>query len=165
MSLTRRHSFREVPSAPAIGATLPWNHRSARRDLQAVLPELGAIGLEDLADDSGQTETDLLAECLTVGLSEQCVPGYCEEGVVGGPDLEVGAVLVELEHKVVERGEERVQTGFAFAQSLRRLEVFASFAHNTSPGLRVCRWPAPSCHCVRVGRADVTVCSSARQAR
>ena len=100
------------------------------------IPELGAIGLEDQADDPGKTETYLLAECLAVGLAEQCVPGYREESVVRGPDLEVGAVLVKLEHKIVERGEQSVQTSFALAQSLRCSPVSGSFAHNAMPVLK-----------------------------
>ena len=136
MSRTSRHSFRESAFRRGDRCDPALEPPRARGDLETVLPELGAIGLEDEADDPGQTEAYLLAECLAVGLAEQCVPGYCEESVVRCPDLEVCAVLVKLEHKIIERREQSVQTSFALAQSLRRSPAPGSIAHNASPGLK-----------------------------
>jgi hypothetical protein len=58
--------------------------------------------VEDVADDSDQLEAELLADGLANCSAEQLASGRCEQGVIGGPDAEVRAVLVELEHKVVE---------------------------------------------------------------
>ncbi len=74
----------------------------ACRDREAVVPEMRAIRLEDLSDDFGQAAADLLAERLTMGLAEQFGPRHRKQVVIGGPDLEVGAILVDLEHEIVE---------------------------------------------------------------
>ena len=74
----------------------------ARRDLQAVLTGLGATRLENMADGAGQAQTDIFADGLANCPAEHLAPGRGQQGVVGGPDPQVRAVLVELEHKIVE---------------------------------------------------------------
>jgi len=52
---------------------------------------------------SGPTEPPtIVAEELANCSAEQLAPGRGQQGVVAGPDPEVSAVLVELEHKVIE---------------------------------------------------------------
>jgi hypothetical protein len=63
---------------------------------------LRAIGLQYPAYHFGQAVSDLLAYNLPVCLAEQLVAGHGEQGVIGRPELEIGAVLVELEDEVVD---------------------------------------------------------------
>jgi hypothetical protein len=55
-----------------------------------------------MADYPGQAQADLFADGLTKCPAEHLAPGRRQKGVVGGPDPEISAVLVELEHKVIE---------------------------------------------------------------
>jgi len=80
-------------------------------------------------DDLHQPEANLIAEGLCECPAEQFAPGRCKEGVVGGPNPEVSAVLVQFEHKIIERGNKCLQASFAFSQSVGNPVGFAVVAH------------------------------------
>ena len=64
-----------------------------------------------MADNSGKSEADLFADPLTDRSPQELVPGRGQQGVVGGPDPEVSAVLVQLEHNIVEGGKQSLEAG------------------------------------------------------
>ena len=88
-----------------IGATRHWKKRTPTGTSRQYSPDLRAARVEDsprhflqLLSGGGVHE---LGRRRAQKLAARCQ----EKGVVAGPDPKVGAVLVELEHEVVERGQ------------------------------------------------------------
>jgi hypothetical protein len=60
-------------------------------------------------------------------VAEQYVSGGGQQLVICGPDTQVGAVPIQLEHEVIERGEKRLETGFTLAQRFESQPGLADF--------------------------------------
>ena len=94
MSRTSRQILFVAPFGSGDRSDSPLEPPETGGNLEGVLPDLGPASLEDGARDLLQPEPHVLADHLGVRPAEQLVPGRYEQGVVGGPDPEIGAVLV-----------------------------------------------------------------------
>jgi len=74
-------------------------------------------------------EGDVLADDLAVSAAEQLLAGSDKQVVVGGPDPEIGPVLIELEHEVVERREQSLEAGLTFPERFVAPLRFADINH------------------------------------
>ena len=133
MSRTSRQILRE-PCDVAIGATRPWNQRSpsgtSRRYSQnwgrPVSRTFWVTSFRPSPTSSPITSPWVRPRSWSCGAEEQLV--------VGRPNSEVGAVLVELEDQVVKGREEGLEPSLAFVERFDGLLRFAYVDHPVMPG-------------------------------
>jgi hypothetical protein len=73
-----------------------------RRNVQAVVQELGSATFEHTSDGTGHSAPDSIVKRLAHGAAEQFARRGHEQGFVRGPDRQVDAIAIKFENKIVE---------------------------------------------------------------
>src|SRR5271156_1008213 len=87
----------------------------AGRDVEGILEFFAATGDENSVKNQGKRAEEIFADNVGDAFTFQFVAGAIEKLVVGGPDVEEGAVAREFEHDFVNRTDEGFEARFIFS--------------------------------------------------